>query len=286
MNEGRVARLCDEIKKRIETVHIACFGGMEKPLFLICDTYPGVWLEHVYDAIFYAQMYPARTDMAVNTVRAFLDRQRPDGQFPCYIWDEKRQPSLPKDRLVGYGQIQECVSFARLCLRLYHMTGDRGLLRDCYTAGARWAAWLARNRMTTGRGLVEQFVGYDTGHDNSGRNEGFACPYGREENGVPVNAAVPPPCDGVTPVLAVDMNCNYYGTLTALSGMAALLGDSAAVARFTARAAAVKRALFAYCLDEHDAFFYDADVNGRHRKYRSCTIFHLFMEGVLDKEES
>ena len=282
--KDQVTRLCGEIQKRIDDVHIACFGGMDKPLFLICDTYPGVWLEHVYDAVFYAQMVPGRTDIAVNTVRAFLDRQRPDGQLPCYIWDERRQPAVPKDHLVGYGQIQECVSFARLCLLVCRMTGDRALLRDCYAGCARWSAWLERNRMTTGRGLVEQFVGYDTGHDNSGRSEGLACPYGHMENGAPVNAAVPPPPDGISPLLAVDMNCNFYGTQTALSEMAAEVGDDAAAHRYSARAAEVKRAIFDRLFDAHDAFFYDADVNGRHRKYKSCAILHLFMERVLDRK--
>ena len=40
--------------------------------------------------------------------------------------------------------------------------------------------------------------------------------------------------------------------------------------------------MFKYLWNEEDAFFYDVDVNGNQRKYRSCTIFHLFLERVLD----
>ena len=31
---------------------------MDKPLFLISETYPGIWLEHVYDSVFYASENP------------------------------------------------------------------------------------------------------------------------------------------------------------------------------------------------------------------------------------
>ena len=50
-----IARIASE---RIQKVHIGCFSGMDKPLFLISETYPGLWMEHVYDAVFYASMKP------------------------------------------------------------------------------------------------------------------------------------------------------------------------------------------------------------------------------------
>lgn len=41
-------------------MHIACFLGMEKPLFLLSEQYPGLWLEHVYDS-------------AGNAIHLFID---------------------------------------------------------------------------------------------------------------------------------------------------------------------------------------------------------------------
>ncbi|MBQ7879183.1 MAG: hypothetical protein IJ317_00900 [Clostridia bacterium] len=279
----KITQYCKEIETRIERVHIACFQGMDKPLFLISDNYPGVWLEHVYDSVFYAKMHPERAEIAVNTVETFLAYQLKSGQFPCYIWNADKLP-LPKEKLVGYGHIQECVSFAKMCLELYGITGDRELLKRCFFACEKWAAWLAENRMTTGRGLIEQFVGYDTGHDNSGRHDGFAHPYDHKENGEILNAAALPSDDGVTPVLAVDMNCNFYGTCRALSKMAEILGEAEKSRLYADRAQTVKEKLFLHCFDKDDAFFYDADRNGNKRKCRSSTLFHLFLEGVLDKE--
>ena len=165
------------------------------------------------------------------------------------------------------------------------MNRDMAFLAKAYASGKKWDAWLRRCRMTTGRGLVEMFVGYDTGHDNSGRLEGMACPGHYVVNGVEQNAAVLPPEDGVTPILAVDMNANFYGNERALAEMARLLGKDEEAAAWEASARAVKEKLFERCYDEKDAFFYDADRHGNLRKYRSSTIFHLFLERVLNREE-
>ena len=158
-----IARIASE---RIQKKHIGCFTGLDKPLFLISEQYPGLWLEHAYDAVFYASMKPEYVYLAENTVNFFIDRQTEDGQLPFAVM---------RDGQVRYSQIQECVSFYSLCLEVYRMNRDAALLARAYESGRRWDNWLRRHRMTTGRGLVEMFFGYDTGHDNSGRLEGMAC---------------------------------------------------------------------------------------------------------------
>ena len=138
--------------------------------------------------------------------------------------------------------------------------------------------------MTLGTGLVEAFVGYDTGHDNSGRLSGLSCIGNYRIDGVEQNASVLPAEDDVAPLITVDMNCNFYATLTSLSEMARELGLKAASNEWADKAARVKRKLFELCFIAEDCFFYDVDKNMDQRKYLSSTIFHLFMEGVLDKE--
>ena len=81
------------------------------------------------------------------------------------------------------------------------------------------------------------------------------------------------------------MNCNFYATLTSLSQMADELGLKAEAKEWARQARAVKEKLFEVCFDKDDCFFYDVDKNGNKRKYLSSTIFHLFMERVLDREE-
>lgn len=271
----------DEIQQRIQTVHIGCFKGMEKPLFLISKEYPGIWLEHVYDSVFYATINPKYAYLAKNTIEVFLNSQTEEGQFPCYIWDGNRM-HIPEEKLKGYGQIQECVSFMGLCLRFCKMTHDLKLMSRCYKAGCRWVSWLCKYRMTRGEGLVEMFVGYDTGHDESSRLNGMAYYRDYRVDGKIMNASVLPPEDGISPIITVDMNANFYGTLKALSEMAAVLGDTSAAAKWEAKAKEHKEKFFKLCLDPDTAWFFDVDKNGNKRPYRSSTILHLFMEHVLD----
>lgn len=110
---NKVKEICSLITERFENIHIRCFKGFSSPLFLISDAYPGVWLEHVYDSLFYAKLFPDKTFVAESTVDTFIAKQKPDGQLPCYIIDPAKSDSFG-DKFLGYGQIQECVSFPGL----------------------------------------------------------------------------------------------------------------------------------------------------------------------------
>lgn len=285
MDKECIVSIAREVRTRLEEKHIGCFRGMDTPLLLISTAYPGVWLEHVYDSVFYAKNRREGLSLAENTVRLFLDRQTEEGQFPCYIWNADRLPHLAPEELTGYGQIQECVSFARLCFEVYEMNRDPAFLSDVYAACKRWDGWLRRYRMTTGRGLIEMFCGYDTGHDNSARLAGLSCEGNYVKDGVLQNASVLPPEDGITPILAVDMNCNFYATQVALADMADALGLTREASEWREKAKEVKRGLFRHFFDEEDCFFYDADCAGNLRMCRSSTVLHLFLEGVLDPTE-
>ena len=281
LHPEKVAEVAAAARERIEKYNIRAFKGMDKPLFLISDAYPGIWLEHVYDSVISAKMDPSKLPLAVNTLNLFMDYQRPDGQLPCYVWDANKMPDCPPEKLIGYGQTQECVSFARLCYEVYEMTRDRGFLEKAYRSASMWENWFRNTRMTTGRGLVEMFYGYDTGHDNSGRLEGMLFKGNAGDH-------IPTPEEkekDVAPIIAVDMNCNFYATEVTLADMARELGLPEDEKNWREKAKDVKKRLFEVCFDKDDCFFYDADKNGNRRKFLSSTIFHLFLEKVLDPEE-
>lgn len=280
----KIREIYNQTLQRIKNIHIGCFKNMGKPLFLISDTYPGIWLEHVYDSVLYAKLDPSAIGIAKNTVNIFIDNQKEDGQLPCYIWDEGKFEN-PPDELIGYGQIQECVSFAQLGLEVCEMSGDRELTEKVYKAAEKWDAWLRNNRMTLKRGLIEMFVGYDTGHDNSGRLQGLLHPDNYISDGKVLNAGAVPQDNDIAPIIAVDMNCNFYATQIALSKLAEKLGLKEKSEEWKKKAEAVKQKLFEVCFDEKTDFFYDVDKNNNKRKYLSSTIFHLFLEKVLDKEK-
>ena len=277
----KIRTIYNEALDRIKNVHIGCFKDTDKPLFLISEEYPGLWLEHVYDSVMLAKLEPSYVDIAENAINLFIDRQKEDGHLPFVVLDRNKYPAQSKDDISRYCQIQECVSFYTLALEVYEMNGDRAFLEKIYESGKKWDIWLRRNRMTTGRGLIEMFVGNDVGHDNSGRTEGMSCPGHISSQ---TDASVLPPYDGITPILAVDLNCNFYGDETALSRMAEKLGLNDEAKAWKESAFEIKKKIFEYCYDENDAFFYDVDRNDKKRKYKSSTIFHLFLERVLDKE--
>ena len=263
-----------DVIHRIKRHHIKCINNMNKPLILISSAYPGVWLEHVYDSIMYAYLFKDN-EIAINTINAFINLQKEDGQYPCFI---------KANNSIGYSQIQECVSFAWLSYKVYELNKNIYFLKKIYSSSIKWVSWLYKNRMTLNKGLIEMFVGYDTGHDHSIRLEGMKCKGYYAINGERCNAKELPQCD-VAPIIAVDMNCNLYRTLITISKMANLLGENENEEKYKNMAKELKERLFEECYDKNDKFFYDVDKFGNKRKYLSSTIFHLFLEGVLDKEE-
>lgn len=272
---AEIKEICEAILERLECQKF-CPNGHQKPLLMVSNRYPGLWLEHVYDSIVYAEMYPEKLYLAENAVSIFFDLQRSDGQLPFVVRNDD-QGNLR----AGYSQIQECVSIGSLALRVYKMNGNKAFLKNAFDSVSHWVEWLRIHRMTRGTGLVEMFCGYDTGHDNSARVLDLSVPGNYKINGEIQNASVLPPDDKL-PIIAVDMNCNFYGNLKALAKMAVELGLDPLP--FEKSAQEVKQKLFEVCFDKEDCFFYDVDNNNFKRKILSSQIFHLFIEGVLDKD--
>lgn len=269
----------DIVLERIQSLHIKKFPDYPDPLFLISNAYPGVWLEHVYDAISWAQYAPDMAHVARGQVKLFLDNQKEDGQFPCYVLDSSNEGTKAYGLTIGFGQIQECVSFAALCLEAAVLLKDDELLLEAYQKCVKWDEWLVDNRTTTNRGLIELFCQFDTGHDNSAR-------LGDIPNGCPRQDAKITNNVVSLPFLAVDMNAVFYGSRIALSKMAELLGKPNEAEQWKKKAEFIKSKLIEICYDPQDEFFYDVDREGNFRKFRSIAIVNLYQEHVLTGEIS
>ena len=256
--------------KELINKNIKTFKNVDEKVITISNEYAGIWLEHVYDSIIYGDIFNDYS-IAFNTFRQFFKYQDELGQLPCFI---------KEDGTIGYSQIQECVSFTRLGFILYEKTSDISFLKDLYNVAIKYVDFLYKYRMTRNLGLVEAFVGYDTGHDNSARLDSFKYKTYYSIDGKRVNANIKP---DITPTICVDMNSNLYMTLKTIKEIAIILNDSNNINKYDRLARDIKKNLFKLCFDERECFFFD--YTNKKEKYFSSTIFHLFLEKVLDKEK-
>ncbi len=277
MDPLKIKMFVQEAERLLFTGHIVPFRDTDRKVIRISDWYALSCLEHAFDAVLFAELYPDQKQISVDTMLNYLDNQREDGKLPCAMSND--------ENINFYRNIHECVSFGSLCWDVYGITGDEAFLKKAYDGVAKWDAYLRANRMTRREGLVEMFCGFDTGHDQSARLDGMAWPEGYLIDGKYAEAECRPQDDEVSPIIAVDMSANLFGNDIALSKMAEALGNTKEAKIWREKADMIKKRLFELCYDAEDDFFYDVDRNGNKRKYKSCTIFHLFFEGVLDPKE-
>lgn len=269
----------------LKTKNIRKFKNCDTPIMCVSGTYPGIYLEHLYDSVLFATLEDEYIPLAKDAVDLFIKHQTNSGQLPCFIKDSSVVDET-KEAVIGYSQIQECVAFGALAFEVYKLSGDVDFLERAYTATKKWVMWLKNNRMTLNTGLVEMFVGFDTGHDNSPRLNGMknkGCRF--FDNGIRMGADTLPDSDDVAPITAVDLNCTFYHNHISLYNMANELSLFDEAREWQEKAQAIKDKLFSLCFNADDTFFYDLDKFMEPRIYVSSTILHLFLEGVLSPDK-
>ena len=267
-------------EERIQSVHIRPIGNSPGPVFLISTAYPGVWMEHAFDALCYARIKgdEEAKKVALSQMLLFIINRLPDGHLPYKVLDLSiAGPQWQTDTPNGYGQLQECVSFGRLCWETWELTGDKAFLIEAYEALKGWDGWLCSNRMTLGRGLVETFCIFDTGHDHSAR---FAdIPNGCMDREGKTHAE-----REALPIVSPDVNAVFYGDRMALADMAGALGKEDERQKWLSKAEEVKLAMLEQLFDAKDEFFYDIDCKGSMRRMKTIAITNVFSEHILDQD--
>lgn len=283
------------IRKRIREKHLRVSNCHDGRLFLISTVYPGYWLEHMFDSIMWARLHPEDADIPVSQLRLFLENQREDGKIPTCVLDNDLMNSVPglakaytgqdvcpPGFTVRHKQLQECVSIARLALEIWQMNPADDL-QWYYDCCCKWDAWQCENRMTRGKGLLETFCGFDTGHDNSARFDGMKFKGGMHQDPTVQPDGYPVGC-AVAPMICPDINAVFYGGRIALAEMADILCKPEEAALWRRKAAEVKRLLLEICFDPEECFFFDVDKNDQKIRVKSISITTLFCEHVLDPE--
>ncbi|MBO7358236.1 MAG: hypothetical protein J6U72_00245 [Clostridia bacterium] len=268
-------------RERITSVHLRPIGNSPGNVFLISTAYPGVWMEHAFDALCWAQIQGTEEAKKVAEAQMllFIINRQTDGHLPYKVIDLSiAGPQWQKDTPNGYGQIQECVSFGRLCFETWLLTGNREFLKEAYAALKGWDEWLVNNRMTLGRGLIETFCVYDTGHDNSAR-------FSDIPNGCPDRQGKTYADRPALPIVSPDMNAVFFGDRMALSDMAGALGLETEKQAWINKANEVRDAMFCQLYDKDDDFFYDIDRAGQMRRIKTIAISNVFTEKLLTQAE-
>ncbi len=268
---------CKQAQDILMHKNVTSFSNHNGPLLKISGTYAGVWLEHAYDPLLFAQLFPEQQSIAVSQVMYFFENQTPDGQLPALLRDPA-DPNNAGKPLVSYRHIQECVSFAGICYKTYQCTNDTQFLKNAYARLCAWDNWLCQNRMTQKTGLIELFCEYDTGHDNALRLKGI--PHNAKDMyGKAYDESVE-----ILPLLAPDMNAVFYGDRKALAKMAKALHLPEEAAAWEKKALDVKSRMLSLLYNKEDNFFYDRDKNGNWRKFKTIQIANVFQEQVLDQD--
>lgn len=250
--------------------HIRKIYNETKDVIVVSKEYPGIWLEHIYDSFIYGELY-GNYSYALNEIELFIKNQK-NGLLPCFLKD--------KDGY-GYSQLQECVSFYSLCLKLYEKNNLLDL-NIIFKSGLDYLDFIYNYRIDKKSSLVKIFVGYDTGHDNSARLDSLKYKTYYSINNVRQNANVKN--DSNDYILGLDLSCVLYGNLISLSKIASILNSNLKDELYN-KALILKKSIYKYLYDPDSNFFYDVDKNYNFIKVKSVSFLHLFQEFVLDKDE-
>ena len=264
-----------QIADRLKKFNIVdCFNN-GKDILRISETYNGLWLEHAFDAVVFAELFPELNHISINQIQTFLSLQLEDGHIPFMVGLNDGKP------IAKYSQIQECYSFVQVCIKAIEQNDcDKEQILKIYNALCKWDNWYEKFRMNKD-GLFLTFCGYDTGHDGSNRLKDYdKYKYNFEPTG-----CVMPTDNAVLPVISLDNNAVVYGNRKGLEQFANSLGLTEQAKVWQTKAEKLKNALLKTCYDPKTDFYYDVDKNGNFIDIKSISVCALFMHKVLGKEE-
>jgi hypothetical protein len=226
--------------------------------------YLGCWLESTgtISAEVLSRFMPS---VSLGTFATFAEQQREDGLIPYKLTADGP----------AFSQIQLVTPLARCVWNDYQLNGrGEAHLRRMYDAMARYDGWLATYRDTRGTGGVEAFCAFDTGHDLSSR-------FWHIPDSPPGNDGRTYKADNpLLPLIAPDLTANVACQRFYLARIAEELGEDGEAWREKGERSL--EALFTYCYDAEDGFFYDLDRHNRHVRIQSDVLLRVLACEVGD----
>ena len=72
MNQQLIQQCCYRILDRLRSHHIKKIANSDGSVVYISDTYPGVWMEHIYDSLVWAEL-TGENQVCKNYIKLFID---------------------------------------------------------------------------------------------------------------------------------------------------------------------------------------------------------------------
>lgn len=243
-------------------------NAQQAPILQEGGVYLGCWLESTgtINAELCSRFIPS---VAEATYSQFAALQREDGLVPYKITAEG----------AVFKQIQLVTPPARSAWNHYALHRNQtapSFLPQMYEALSRYDNWLSQYRNTRGKGCVEAFCAFDTGHDLSPRF--WHVPDTPHLN----DPALVNPDSPILPFLAPDLTASVYCSRKYLGQMARELGLSDD--QWREKAEHGLESLMKHCFDQVDHFFYDVDKQGQFVRVQSDVLLRVLASEVGDRD--
>ena len=214
-------------------------------------------------------------ELAQESQRIFIDRQRDDGFIPYRIG-----PFVTKTFPMNSQASTSAPFFNWTNLEIYKQSGDKKFLREAYKSGKAFALWILKNRDTDGDGLLEW-----------GANAVLECV---RDDFVAVWNILGGDYSSPSALEALDLSAMMVKELRALQKMAAESGYKEDEKMWKARADKLSGLINKYMWDHETGFYYNlfkqnnsfVNEKGQSIKRKEIIGFLPMWAGIADKEQA
>ncbi len=263
-------------------------SGRER-IFLQPDGSTYAWTLYSWDSFFNGMVLSLEsTKHAVDMIKAVLETQYPNGNIPHWRAEAAGSPDRSQPPVGAY-----------IILKLFHKTGDVGLLRFAYPYLTRWHAfWKSKKsnglvrRDGNGDGLLEW--GSDpelvSSADPDGMDSGSGKERAKYESGMPDlpnwDMAGFDRLTGTLTMNCLDLNCLYALDAWCLAQMAGVLNQTEDSRWYTEEYDTVKQLINDTFWDSRQGFYFDRHWDGRFSNKKSASNFYPLLARIPDEERA
>lgn len=257
-----------KLDEKIERTLAKCFSVMKSQVYSAEGKFRRRWttpdrLPHknlwLWDSAFHSMGNVfLNKELALDTLKAVLDTQNPDGFIP-HMSAPAEQSDITQPPVLAWGFYE-----------LYLKNGSKQMLADDYDNLCRYLDWNFKNRDGNKNYLFEWVVEIndpkcrcgECGMDNS------------------------PRFDEPQTMDCVDFSCFMANEMNYMAKIAGILGKEEERTKYNALYEKIKDALNAYLWSQEDGLYYDRCMDGTFRKVKAVSSLLPLFAGICDEERA